>query len=243
MILERASWPEVEEFLKESSIAILPIGSTEQHGPHASLNTDSLIAESLAKSVSNSESVLVTPTVRISVSSYHGDFPGTLWISPSTFRSYLKDLLDSLVYHGSNKIILVNGHGGNRCSLDEVSLEFNRKEGGTLVVPWTWFDAIEKTVRKVFGNKMLHADGPETSVLMYLDRQLVHEDILEKAEESGGREWRDKISGTPIPQSTRKFSQSGATGEPSTASKDKGRKLFQAAKEDLERVINELSSL
>ncbi len=242
MILERESWPEAEEFLKDNSIAIVPIGSTEQHGPHGSLNTDSLIAESLAKSVSNSESVLVAPTIRISVSSYHGDFPGTLWVSPSTFRSYLRDLLDSLIYHGANKIILVNGHGGNRCSLDEVSLEFNRKKEEILVVPWTWFDAIEETVRDIFGGKMRHADGPETSVLMYLNSQLVHEDRLERAEDFGGKEWRDKISGTPIPQSTKKFSQSGATGEPSTASTDRGRELFQAAREELSRVIKDLSN-
>lgn len=241
MILERESWPDVEDFLEEHTIALLPVGSTEQHGPHAPLNTDSLIAKGLVDSVANCEPVLAAPTVRISVSSYHGDFPGTLWVSPSTFRIYIKDVVESLISHGIKKIVLVNGHGGNRCSLEEVAIQTNEQREGVTVIPWTWFDAIEETVFDLFNDNLRHADGPETSVIMYLDNELIHEDRLEWAQKSGSKEWRNKISGTSIPQTTSEFTQSGAIGFPETASAKKGEKLFQKAKEDLQNIVKELS--
>lgn len=240
MILERESWPDVEEFLAENPTVLFPLGSTEQHGPHAPLVTDSLIAESLASAAEEDLPVLLAPAARITVSSHHGDFPGTLWVSPDTFRAYVRETIESFLSHGAENVVLVNGHGGNISSLDEVALGFNQSNEEVTVVPWTWFESVDDAVRDLFDEELNHADGPETSVVMYLNRELVHEDRLEEAQKQGARGWRDEIAGTSIPQNTKQFSRSGATGFPETADADRGEKLFQAAKANLVELAREL---
>ncbi len=237
MLLEDMSWREAKERFKETDIVLIPIGSTEQHGPHCPLGTDLFIAQKIAQKVAAAHEILCTPIVPISVSSYHRQFPGTIWVNPETFRDYVKDIALSLKYHGIYKIVFVNGHGGNSSSLREIALSLNQTES-LFTIEWTWFVSIKRKIRELFeGREMNHADGPETSVMMHLDEELVKKEYFKEAERKGSTSWRETIAGTQIPIDTVSFSKSGATGKPTTASKEKGKILFEVAVGKLKELI------
>lgn len=105
------------------TVAMVPVGSTEQHGPHALLGTDTLNAETIVKTTAErfDAPVVVSPTVPVGVAEEHRQFPGTLWTSESTFRAYVRDIVRSLAFHGLDRVVLVNGHGGNVAALREVA--------------------------------------------------------------------------------------------------------------------------
>lgn len=237
MLIDQLNWPEIEEKIDGESVVLIPTGSTEQHGPHCPLGTDSLIASQIAQEGARRSEVLCTPVIPVSVSSHHRNFPGTLWVSPDTFRSYVKEVALGLKFHGVRKIIFVNGHGGNSNSLEEVSTSLGQDED-ICAVPWTWFAGVKKFIEELFdGEDMNHADGPETSVMLYLEEDLVRRDRLKKAEKDGSSGWGISVAGTRIPVETDKFSKSGATGLPTTASKRKGKLIFERSVEKLTELI------
>lgn len=237
MLFEEISWREAKDWLKKTDIVLIPIGSTEQHGPHCPLGTDLFIAQKIAQKAAAAYEILCAPVVPIFVSSYHRQFPGTIWVNPETFRDYVMDIASSLKYHGARKIIFVNGHGGNSSSLKEIALSLNQTES-LYAVEWTWFVAIEQKVRELFeGREMNHADGPETSVMMYLGEELVKKEYFKEAERKGSNSWRETVAGTQIPADTISFSKSGVTGKPTTASKEKGKILFETAVSKLEELV------
>ena len=100
------TWPEVEQAISRGVDAVLiPIGTTEQHGPHMPLDTDCVIARALCTRVADAAadeelSVLVAPTVNISLSWYHMQFPGSMRLSTTTFFQVFREICDSLVHHG-----------------------------------------------------------------------------------------------------------------------------------------------
>jgi len=113
MDLQRSTWPEVEDYLQRRSDVIVPLGSTEQHGPAGLIGTDALCPAFIARAVGQREGVLVAPTVAYGNAHHHLGFAGTVSIRPSTLVSLICDLLESLVHQGFDRILLLNGHGGN----------------------------------------------------------------------------------------------------------------------------------
>ena len=86
MYLGDATWPEAGTALADCSLALVPLGSTEQHGPHLPLATDHLIAEALARAAADRADVVCTPTVTVGVSPHHRQFHGTMSVDPPAFR-------------------------------------------------------------------------------------------------------------------------------------------------------------
>lgn len=231
------SWPEIEPVIKNTEVALIPIGSVEQHGPHAPLGTDFIIANTLSKQTARDKNVITTPAIPVGISSHHRQFWGTLWIKPEIFKSYVKGIAQSLNYHGINKIIFVNGHGGNRSSLREVARDL-RMENRIYSIVWTWFDAIEDLIRDIFeGLRVLHADGPETSMMMAIREELIKSNKITDAKEGGSKNWGNFKEGAEVSYDVIDFSTNGVVGDPTKASKEKGVKLFQAAKEKLSSLI------
>ena len=117
--IERMTWPEVEAAIGRGVDAVLiPIGTTEQHGPHMPLDTDCFIARSLcarAAEAGEAEGVelLVAPTLNVTLSWYHMQFPGSMRLSTTTFFQVFREVCDSLAHHGFENLVAVNGHGGN----------------------------------------------------------------------------------------------------------------------------------
>ena len=107
------SWPEVENYLVFCKGIIIPLGSTEQHGPTGAIGTDSLTAEAIALEVGRRTGVLVTPTQAFGMAEHHLDFAGTMSLKPATLLAVIHDLVLSLARHGFERIFVINGHGGN----------------------------------------------------------------------------------------------------------------------------------
>ena len=111
--LQLRSWPEVEAYLQRCRGVIVPLGSTEQHGPTGAIGTDALTAEAVALEVGRRTGVLVTPAQSFGMAEHHLGFAGTVSLQPATLLAVLHDVVLSLARHGFERIFVINGHGGN----------------------------------------------------------------------------------------------------------------------------------
>jgi len=119
-LLEDAVWPELEELLAGGrGTAILPLGSTEQHGPHLPFGTDTWIGAALAEALAaRIEDSVALPPLAFGCASEHMGFPGTLHVAPATLEALLGDLLDALSRHGFERAFVFSAHGGNVAALE-----------------------------------------------------------------------------------------------------------------------------
>ena len=229
-------WPELNNHFKHDPLALIPIGSTEQHGPHAPLGTDHYIAEELAKEAAKNTGAICCPTIAVGVSSHHRHFPGTLYVPERVFEDYVLHVCLSLNFHGVNKILFVNGHGGNSAALASVAVRL-KEQHKILIMNWEWWRD-SSTLNSVFpGGSVAHADGIETSMINSFKPDLVKPELL-PSQEKVPRKWGRKLKGTSIPSDTADFSsETGVAGEVTNFSVEKGIKLRKACIEHLEELI------
>ncbi len=242
-MLERISWWQARQLFQDAKVALIPVGSTEQHGPHLSLGTDFLTAQALAQAVAQDLNIICTPVIPVGVSEHHRQFWGTLWVSPETFRRYMKEIAQSLASHGVRRIVFVNGHGGNNASLQEICRELRAENIFAIVWAW-WLDPeVQKLTDELFRSRGTHAGAIETSIVLALDPSLVDYSQIDAAAHGASEIYATTREGAQLPLDTIDFSRSGATLDPREASQEAGQKIFQRACERLKALVQWLEQV
>lgn len=239
MYIADQTWPDLADYVAEESVAIVPLGSTEQHGPHLPLSTDHVIAESLAREAAERTGFLCTPTVNVGVSEHHRQFHGTMWVDPPAFREYVESFTRNLSYHGIDRVVFVNAHGGNIQHLQEVARRL-RADRVAFATDWMWDEAIPELVSDLFQTNGPHAGPKETSMLLHLDPDTVKPDEFENARD-GGLQLLEKGGhfryGSRVHWDAIENAENGAFGDQTDATAEKGEQLFEAACDQLVHLL------
>jgi creatinine amidohydrolase len=258
--IERMTWPEVEEAIERGVDAVLiPIGTTEQHGPHMPLDTDCFIARSLSTRTaelgeSDGLSILVAPTLNVTLSWYHMQFPGSLRLSTTTFLQVFREVCDSLAHHGLERIVAVNGHGGNVAALT-VAVNHYFETTGRRVFLAQWWDLAADVLAQVEG-PLIHAEEAETSIALALGQTVYTERATRDAWDRGtavrdaGLPWtslgryelRPKGPGVIVPMDMlRDITASGVVGDATRASRELGERMVEAVVPRILQVCKDLA--
>jgi creatinine amidohydrolase len=259
-LIERLTWPEVDGRIRAGVDAVLiPIGTTEQHGPHMPLDTDCFIARSLctrAAEAGESEgvSLLVAPTLNVTLSWYHMQFPGSVRLTTPTFLQVFREVCDSLVQHGFENLVAVNGHGGNAAALT-VAVNHYFETTGRRVFLVQWWELAADALADLDG-PMIHAEEAETSLALALGQRVLPEKATQDAWDRGlavreaGFQWtsfgqygmRHAGPKVVVPMDMlRDITPSGVVGDATRASAETGERIVAALVPRIVRVCREMA--
>jgi creatinine amidohydrolase len=231
MHLSDATWTDAGDL--ETDLAVVPVGSTEQHGPHAPLGTDVLTAEAVADAGIErvDRDVVRAPAIPVGIAEEHRQFPGTMWVSEDTFRAYVGEAVSSLAHHGFDRVVLVNGHGGNVDAIREVGGRLTRDDVA-YVVPFTWFESVGDERAE-----MGHGGPLETALLRHLAPELVREERIDEARAGAADGWGEWTSHVNLAYDAAEFTDNGVVGDPGEGDAERGKKLLERAAGALARLL------
>ena len=235
MYVADEAWPDLGSYFAEESLALVPLGSTEQHGPHLPEGTDHMIAEAFASAAAERTGYLRTPTIPVGVSPHHMQFHGTMSVDAPVFRDYVESMTRSLTDHGVDRVIYVNAHGGNVEHLREVGRRL-RDDGECYAVEWMWDESITDLIEDRFETPGPHGGPKETSLIQHVAGELVHEDRIEAARDGGLVEWdgdTGRVHGARTFYDAIDNTENGVLGDQTDASAAVGEELFEAATDHL----------
>ncbi|MDF3062582.1 MAG: creatininase [Microvirga sp.] len=245
----RLNASELNERAGAGAIAILPVASTEQHGPHLATGVDSFLCGEICRrtAVKLKEAgtpAVVAPTFWPGLAEHHVPFGGSFTLSISTYQAVLRDLTRSIVRAGFRRLVVVNGHGGNISALNAFSEELTRELGAAILFATYWllaeeaFSGILEKQRSV-----LHACEAETSMMMVVRPELV--DAKRLGEAVGPMADRaGSVLNQPLHRwrSFKEVTKTGVIGDARSASPEKGERLLEAAAEALAGRLAEAES-
>jgi creatinine amidohydrolase len=238
------------------TVAVLPLGATEQHGPHLPLSVDTVLVEGVLKAalthLNESDPVLVLPTQTVGLSTEHTAFPGTLHLSPQTLIQVWCDIGASVARAGVKKLLMFNAHGGNVGLMDVVAREL-RAQHGLIVYSSSWYNLpLDASVMAQFSADEhrfgVHAGDIETSMMLALSPQRVNMTEAQNfASTSQERAKHYALLGNgksaKLGWHMQDYNAHGAAGNAAAATAAKGEALVQSAGEQLALLLQELVAL
>jgi hypothetical protein len=140
MLLAHATWREVEAYLIRSRGIVVPIGSTEQHGPSGLIGTDGICAEAVAWGIGEGADALVGPTISLGANQFNLAFPGTISLRATTLMALVTDYVESLADQGFRRFYVMNGHGGNVAPVRAAFHDLHGSHGGLHLRLRSWWE-------------------------------------------------------------------------------------------------------
>ena len=235
MYMEQITMDEFAAEIKRGRIVVLPIGATEEHGPHLPLGTDTIQIESVVEGALKEKKFLVAPTVRYGICSSTRNFPGTLTISCELLERLVSELLLELERNAVKKIIMISGHAGadHMAAMRVAAKKFVRNSCIKVVVA-SIADLVlsskENSVLSKFPAGDKHAGFIETSCMLYLNGDLVRKN---KIPEKSIPQFPDPL----IISDAEKYFPSGVMGDPTGSSADDGRAIIALAVKSFVKLI------
>jgi creatinine amidohydrolase/Fe(II)-dependent formamide hydrolase-like protein len=246
-VLGELTWPAVRERLRETDLALLPVGSIEQHGPHLPLDTDAWDAEYLARRVAEGCSPprpLVLPLIPYGVAYHHEDFPGTLGVGPDTLSRLVYEVGMSAARNGVTKLVIINGHGGNIPALRYAAQMINR-DGHIFTCVDTGDTSDTDVARIVETRSDVHAGEVETSTALATRPGLVRMEQAKRFVPRFSSQYLDFSSSRSVEwyARTAKISPSGVLGDPTKATREKGERIWKVMIQHLVAFVDALKGM
>lgn len=215
---------EIKKNIKESGIAILPVGAVEAHGPHLPLGTDNLLAERVAEKVATGVDGLILPTLSYGQVWSLQNFPGSINISNDSMIRFLVDIGTSLSDQGFTTFVMINGHLGNQVALKEAARVLYEKRSN-MKVYYFFYPGMNEVVKEVrdsdnVHNTYFHACEIETSYMLYLAPEFV--DMSKAINEKPNIP--DTADVTPTPWEA--FTDTAVLGDATSATEEKGKYII-----------------
>lgn len=235
--LFRMTWTEAAEAFEKNPVVLLPMGSIEQHGPHCPVGDYRYMTE-VCRRIAEKTDAIVVPTIPWGYSDAFEAFPGTLTVRPETLKNVVLDVLDGLLRHGLDHIVLVCGHKGNMSTLEQVARIVRKKHGVRLVTvePLTWNDAaLRRELYKTDKPPTGHGSDPMCSIAIELFPEDVRMDLAEEGHPyefwglplGGGS--GAKFEGYPVSvySDWNEVAPNGVIGDPFIANAEVGRRVVE----------------
>ena len=231
-LLEEMSWPQVEAGLAATRTVILPVGATEEHGPHLPTITDTLQAMQVARAVAEGRDVFLAPPVHYGVCRSTRGFPGTITVGHDALRAYVRDIVLSLADSGLTRVLILTGHaGGQHMAALEEACQMAVEERDFRVSLVSLFDLIDFSAVETPHDG--HAGEVETSLMMAIRPDLV------KGSPPGHFPRRPRFM---VMRDVRHLMGNGIMGDPKPASAEKGKQYFEMAVQGVLKALDELES-
>jgi creatinine amidohydrolase len=228
------TWEEIGALVAQGmDTAILPVGATEQHGPHLGCGMDAEIAARVCRDVAANTGAVLLPTLPFGCSIGHSRrWPGTLALQPKTLIDVVKDIGEWVYASGFRRLFLVNGHVTNEAPL-RCALEMLRAARDDLMVALVNTPAISARVREAHcaDGTDWHANAAETALMMALAPHMLREGCIGRADDPDRTE--DCVFAHPV----NRTSTNGVTGHPSRATREQGETLYAWMVEDLAALV------
>lgn len=221
-LLDELAWPAIADLVERGeTLALLPVGATEQHGRHLPCSTDADIATAICHAASARSGVPVLPTLRVGSSHAHtAKWPGTLSFPPRLLVDVAVELARWVRASGFTKLLVLNAHVGNVAPL-KVAVEEIRTAGELRIGLLNWYDLTPEIASKVTQDaEDWHAHAAETALMLLLRPELVQQDAI--------HDDPDRTGGLVFSYTVAETSRDGLTGAPSSATGDQGAELFEA---------------
>jgi len=241
--------PEAREIAeREGSILVVPIGSLEQHGYHLPTGTDTILVDSVATSgaerVVGEVPILLTPPLWVGYSPHHMPFGGTVTGNFETLRDTLEEVADAALENGFDTLLVLNGHGGNRPLVSTVTQTIGDEYPDVEILGLTYFELGEyfmDEIRESDLGGMAHGGELETSMMLHLRPELVDEDRMQATEWETAYEQApaDLLDSGPVNVTldVEAWSESGAMGDTSSVSAEKGERIVTAYTDEIEALL------
>ncbi|MCZ2146306.1 MAG: creatininase family protein [Bryobacterales bacterium] len=249
-LYQHHTWVELKEAAKREPVVVLPIGSVEDHGPHLPLDVDNFLIWEICMEAARRAGgdILLMPIIPYGFETHHMDFPGTIDIHMEHLLHFVLDVTKSVAHHGFRRILIADGHGSNMPILELVARR-TILETEALCAPFLWPSLALADIRKVRESGrggMSHACELETSVYLYLDARRVQMDKARKEQGAPQSEfiWQDLTDPGPIKMMDywTCFSKSGINGDPTLATAEKGKIIFEAVVNNFARFAREFKN-